>query len=884
MAKYFALPLAIFCLLLTDLSAQSLGSIEKSLLKKDFDKAWRKIDKLLNKDSLNAGAYYYASLFHFKPENPQGVDLPAAHRYAEVALKVLPKQSEKSAKMLEKAYIARPTIAKHKERVDSTAFAIADSVGSVEAYQRFIATYASAAQKAAAIEKRNALAYAAAQRQDTWQAYQRFIKQYPKAWQVSEATERYHLLLYQDKTSGRDLQSYANFIAQYPESPYLQEASLHLYELFTKPHTPRVYFRFLEQYPQNQFADRAWAWLFTLSDNKDSLARVQPALYNKPFVENFRLLQKNEFIGAFNADQGKFGLMDLSGEWQVPANFDDMYPEQLCQLIDQPYAIVQQADFWSAINLLGDTLMPFAFQEVSPFCKGVLRTKKFNQYGLVQAAGFPLIGNEYDMLAYLTPRLVKAKKDGRWGLLSYSGRTVLPFAYEEMHSEDGRIIAIPKNGRFAYTTEEALFKNEEAGKENNLDFAYTDYEISHDDYLILEQDSTYKLQFLESGLQLISNADYISESSAGWTVEENGKYTIYQKDGRRVSPVAYQDVIVGDKGYAVKINEQWGVIDFSGQLFIQPIYDTLYFVADKAILLEKEAEKWGYFYQEDLTDFSDYQNLEIKSAMVSTDSSSQELALIVTTDKRGRKGLLDGTGKTLISNRYNNLIPTENGLIIAERNRKKGLLTLSGKELLPLRYDGLVAAAHQNVAVLQSKAFGLYLTQTEKLIQPEYQALLQPYGPFTDSLFIAKKGQFGIIDNKNKVILDFQFDDLKYWNDSIALVQSGNKWQLFNFKRGYPLGEIFDRFEYLKNTAEEVVIKTYRSSGYGVLSSRYGRTVLEEYSEITNLGTLKEPVYLVEKDISQAGIHVVLYLDKEGKLLKEMVLKDADYMRLPCSK
>ena len=93
--------------------------------------------------------------------------------------------------------------------------------------------------------------------------------------------------------------------------------------------------------------------------------------------------------------------------------------------------------------------------------------------------------------------------------------------------------------------------------------------------------------------------------------------------------------------------------------------------------------------------------------------------------------------------------------------------------------------------------------------------------------------------------------------------------------------EVFDTFEYVKNS-DEIIIITYRSSGFGVLSSKYGRIIPEEYSAIVNMGSDERPFYFVERDVAQAGLYIVLYIDEKGKVNKKQVLKEQDYFKIAC--
>jgi len=51
---------------------------------------------------------------------------------------------------------------------------------------------------------------------------------------------------------------------------------------------------------------------------------------------------------------------------------------------------------------------------------------------------------------------------------------------------------------------------------------------------------------------------------------------------------------------------------------------------------------------------------------------------------------------------------------------------------------------------------------------------------------------------------------------------------------------------------------------------------------ITNLGSEDEPLYFTAKEVEEAGIVVVIYYNKDGKLLRKQVYEDEEYAHIIC--
>jgi hypothetical protein len=67
-----------------------------------------------------------------------------------------------------------------------------------------------------------------------------------------------------------------------------------------------------------------------------------------------------------------------------------------------------------------------------------------------------------------------------------------------------------------------------------------------------------------------------------------------------------------------------------------------------------------------------------------------------------------------------------------------------------------------------------------------------------------------------------------------------------------------------------------------VLSNTRGTVLPIAFSDITNLGTPKNPVYFTDKFYEEADIHVVVYYSSSGKLLRKQACETKDYERIYC--
>ncbi|UZR95988.1 WG repeat-containing protein [Chondrinema litorale] len=870
-----------YCFLITWLLSASLGlaqnvkPIQNALDKKDFEKAESKILKNLKKDSLDAGSYYLYSIYYVHPRNFENYHLDSAYKYVLASLNAYEKSDGKTKYNLAEDGIRLEEIQFQKKFIDSTAYNIADSLGSLEAYQYFLDHYQSEPYSGIAESKRDSIAFDVAQTKNTYEAYYDFIRNYPEADEYKEAKKRYDDLLYKVKTEKDDIFSLQNFIESYPESPYWDNAQLRLFNLYTLDNSIEVYEKFIEEYSQNIYVERAWSWIWYLQSNKDEFLKIYPQFPDKSFVENALKADTLTYYPFYDDANELYGFMSRFGNELIPAGFERVPEQYLCEGVNDDFIVTYKNKKAGVVNILGQQITEFEFQEISNFDKGVLLVKKNNRVGLYHKSGFEIIKPEFVGMKSLPNRLVKYTNGAGWGLISYSGKVLTQPLYDNIEAIGEQFLVFEKDDKYSVTSKSKLFNNE-----IDLSFDYTDFELLDGYFLLLEKNNSYALFDLRESKLLFENVDDVFETKNGWVVEKQKKFQVFNKGGIATSPLLFDDIIMNQRSFGVKIEDKWGVSDDSGNLLLEPVYDTLYFVSNKGILLYQADKKFGYFYKDNLADLSKYTSLNIQLVTV-TDTSGvkKEKAFIITKNRYKQAGLIDDEGKVIIANKYSEINVISEDLFIVEKYSKKGVVNAKGKQVVTSRYEGIVIK-DDYFALLNNKKFGLYDPRTENAIGANYDMMLNKYGN-QDDVLIAKNGKYGLINLENDILVDFQFEDLRYWTDSVALVKHQGKWKLYHIKDFYFVPEVFDTFEYVKNS-DEIIIITYRSSGFGVLSSKYGRIIPEEYSAIVNMGSDERPFYFVERDVAQAGLYIVLYIDEKGKVNKKQVLKEQDYFKIAC--
>lgn len=872
-------------LLILSACQPTIRSFDKAMNEQAYAKARKMAETRTGKDSTAAIGWYMMGRYYAEPQNFYDYQVTESYHALQKAARLWesadPKKRSKE--------LSAERLAEARKKTETLAYWQAIEKGTEAGYNEFLDTYTQAEQRARIIIMRDSLAFATAQQANTWQAYQRFFSTYPQAPQVALATDRYEALLFQTQTNTSDIDALERFIETYPASPYRTETERRLLSLYAYDNQPHAYRRFIERHPGSAFAPYAWEWLLSYAPDKQVFLAQHPDFPNQQArAEQYAKLQSRPLFTFLQIEpQARFGFMDREGAIVVPARFEDVPEEYRCGGLAQSFLVVQENGKQGAIDPSGNWLIPAHYDAVQDFHPGAFLVESDGRKGIVQRTGLVQVYPRHEALEYSGNSLIRFRQNGKWGLINFFDSLLLSPSYQQVEVLHDRHVIAHQAGRQGLTTLEKLWK---LGEQQGILWA---------DEIEAADDTTYRVRVGQrwgvataSGEWLLPpNYTDVRESFHGW-VSHDSLYRLHNAKGQLLSPVGFEQVIPGRKAYGIRTGGLWGVADLSGKLRIQPIYDTLYFIGQVGIVMERKGKKLAYLFphsegfpdepesQEFLSDFSAFRQVQVKQVPVP--EGQPPLVFLLVEDNQKQKSLLDLNGNPLMRQRYPTLQVLSAEVVLAGQAGRFGLLTPRGETLVPLTYDGITQYEAPLYSLAKGGKFGLYDAQNRLLIAPQYTALLKKYGG-SDSLFIAKKDKFGLIDRKNQPVTGFLFDELRYWTDSVALVKTEDRWRLWHLSGAYFLPESFERFSYVQNTEAETVIKTYRSTGYGLLSSRRGRLLPEEYTEIINLGTEAEPFYFVEKSVARSGLAIVLYVNPAGKVVREMVLKTEQFTRLVCT-
>jgi hypothetical protein len=238
------------------------------------------------------------------------------------------------------------------------------------------------------------------------------------------------------------------------------------------------------------------------------------------------------------------------------------------------------------------------------------------------------------------------------------------------------------------------------------------------------------------------------------------------------------------------------------------------------------------------------------------------------------------TGEKLFVTDCDQIESLTSDIFIVTKKNKKGLLNKKGKIVLPIDYDALVLHDKNQLSLLKEKKFGLYEINSGRLIKPVYDRNISLLDSAT--LVAFKDGHYGLIDWETKPLTAFQFSEIQPWKKNVVWAIKDFEWSLFDFRQSKELLKHVKAFHVISDRPEEKLAIVQQENYFGLLSNTRNMIIPTSFSFITNLGSEDDPLYFTAKEVEEAGIVVVIYYDRDGKLLRKQVYEEEEYTHIVC--
>ena len=511
----------------------------------------------------------------------------------------------------------------------------------------------------------------------------------------------------------------------------------------------------------------------------------------------------------------------------------------------------------------------FVFTEVEEKGYGSVTVKKGGQWGAFHIGGFQLVPCQYDSIDQVSPQLFKAKEGENWALFSWTGEQLTPFIFAEVTMPLPGLLLGKRSGSYTLISPESLFKNSSA--QSSKPFLYESFELLDKGFFKVKKGQLWQLRNISAPKKVYAKGFGIEKAGAFWVVDKGDRWFFLDITGSKIGARGYEDYAPAKNLMAVKTLGKWGVMNQDGKFLAPPSYDTALVLGFTGILL---SDHEGFTICHPKTGLLKLGNAKRYTLL----TEGHEMPFVLFESQSGKMGLINSMGLMVLKPNYDR-IELAGGHLVAAKGHYRGLFKIDGEQLLTPSFQGIQYLGDSMFLVLKNRKFGMYDVDSETLSPMAYDT---PPRVYNDTILIVKQNKYGLAKKNGVLLTPCLFEEVVWWDNETALVKQGLKWRLYDLVKNRFLGEAFDSFEYLRNDQEEVLIKTYRSSGYGILSSTKGRVLGEEYTEIRNIGSGVSPFYLAEVHVTQAKLFFYMYFDDQGKVIKEQTGRGDTFDKFSC--
>jgi tetratricopeptide (TPR) repeat protein len=827
-----------------------------NISKGKWERAKNQLTKIIEKDSIHAGAQYAWSVYFFSDANPD-FQIDSAYEHIQQAIVHFSVSTPKQRQRLLKIPVDSLVLLHHRQRIDSAAFQRALKSNTELAYIDFINRFTTAQQQPQAVDLRDAVAFEDAAQKNTYEAFLNYVEKYPQSRFATEAKIRYDRLLFQAKTANQKLATYEAFLEQYPETPYRKEVEQQIFEKLTATGEATAFERFIKKYPKSSKIKQAKNILYHVS--KEGARALAPLLVTDS-LRSVQALDKFYLTPFLQRDM--FGFINEMGEEQIKPMFKTIPDDYICGNLTDELLLADDR----VITRKGITIYEGAGEELEAIGYGFFIVTKKNCSTVLHASGF-VVGGCVQDAKLLAKNYLLLKKNNRWSVWTLTGRMVVGFEWDEIQLL-GDVVVLQKNTKLTLAKLKDL-----AASADQQPIAYSkpyDEVKPWNDGLLWVRNGSEQAVLTQTLTEWIKPArQQLVQTFFGATSQTAAGYVVYPKAAKPSSVY-----------YRIKVQQPWVVVQQDGVWKnIDPVthlsnatYDSVSFIGPFLLGIKGDSVN---------VHLNEKTKVLLPKTVTPKFVSGKDSLFFLMFEEGNWKTLYTSSARQLFTLQADNIEYNNEGYFTITQKQKKGILSMQGKFLLMPEYDAIGSISEGIVTTLKDKKFGMIDLTRKKIIKPEYDKNIIPYGK--TRLIASRNTTCGLIGWDNKPIIPFEFEEVRYWSDSTALVKKNFHWLLYNFVENTVVVDRIRSYKIITDTPHEKIIIAQQENTYGVISSTRGMFIPATFSDIVNVGSASVPLYFTEKHVEEASIFVVIYYDKNGVQLRKQVYEADDYEKIYCS-
>ena len=389
-----------------------------------------------------------------------------------------------------------------------------------------------------------------------------------------------------------------------------------------------------------------------------------------PFSYDDILQVSNERAVVMNGT--RYGLIERNNSMVIPFLYDSM-------ILGDKFVRVREKllgkDSWSLFDVFGIRKSERTYEFMYPFNGKFFLVKNYGLYGIVDRYGKEVVHCVYDSILDFKEDQIVVKFHGHYGIIDFRENWLLPpQPYPvQLVDDEHYLLTQETNCLFKSFDDELIY--------------FTDNTLTIEGAMLKETlaDGTIKkisfsgITVSRSAPAILENTEIVSTEHENLrAIKRNGKYGFIDNEGKLRIANRYEGVGDFHDGLAaVKILGKWGFVNTQDKIVVNPSYEWVSeFESDVAIV---KRGKFG------LVNGEGQSVLETRYDNIKRLESGKFLLF-----NNGLVGLASEKGDVLVEPRFNRFEYLDNGHAIISIDNKFGLITENGFSVIPMIYDHLM--------------------------------------------------------------------------------------------------------------------------------------------------------------------------------------------------
>lgn len=135
--------------------------------------------------------------------------------------------------------------------------------------------------------------------------------------------------------------------------------------------------------------------------------------------------------GLYSAmKSGKFGFIDKSGRWIIPAQFDEV------KKFNDGLAAYQLNGQWGVVDKSGNVIAPAQFNQIGDFRRGLAIVRIGNKQNILDRSGKLLFEKGYDRISLGADNYFISEDNSLFGLIAPDGKEIIEPKFQELRREE----------------------------------------------------------------------------------------------------------------------------------------------------------------------------------------------------------------------------------------------------------------------------------------------------------------------------------------------------------------------------------------------------------------------------------------------------------------